>query len=177
MHSDSSKKKRLLVVIDMQEDFIRGSLGTAEAKAIIPAMQEKIKGHDGPLAYTLDTHDEEYLSTSEGAHLPVVHCVKGEAGHRLIAELSDLLGQAECFEKPTFGSVALAERIRDDETIGEVELVGVCTDICVVSNALMIKAMRPELAVFVDPSCCAGSSVERHLASLETMKSCQIEGI
>jgi len=177
MHNNRTKKNRLLVVIDMQEDFVRGSLGTEEAQAIIPAMQEKIRRHDGPLAYTLDTHDEAYLSTSEGAHLPVVHCVKGEAGHRLIGELADLLRGAECFEKPTFGSVALAERIRDDETIDEVELAGVCTDICVVSNALMIKAMRPELPVFVDPTCCAGSSVPRHLASLETMKSCQIEGI
>ncbi|HPY12015.1 MAG TPA: isochorismatase family cysteine hydrolase [Sphaerochaeta sp.] len=177
MNSDSRDKKRLLVVVDMQEDFVRGSLATKEAQAIICAVQEKIKGHNGPLAYTLDTHDEGYLATSEGAHLPVVHCVKGEAGHRLIGELTDLLADGECFEKPTFGSVALAERIRDDETIDEVELVGVCTDICVVSNALLIKAMRPELTVLVDPTCCAGSSVERHLASLETMKSCQIEGI
>ncbi|MCK9548566.1 MAG: cysteine hydrolase [Sphaerochaeta sp.] len=177
MNTDTHKKEHLLVVVDMQEDFVRGSLATDEAKAIIPAMIEKIKGHAGPLAYTLDTHDEEYLSTSEGAHLPVVHCVKGEEGHRLITELAPLLSDAECFEKPTFGSVALAERIRDDKTIEEVELVGVCTDICVVSNALMIKAMRPELVVRVDPSCCAGSTVQRHHASLETMKSCQIEGI
>lgn len=161
----------------MQEDFVRGSLATAEAQAIIPAMIEKIRSHAGPVAYTLDTHDEDYLSTSEGKSLPVAHCVKGTEGHQLIAELRQLLKDAEVFEKPTFGSVELAQRVRDDKALGKVELVGVCTDICVVSNALMIKAMRPGLVVSVDPACCAGSSVGRHLASIETMKSCQIEGL
>lgn len=173
----NSESKRLLVVVDMQEDFVRGSLATAEAQAIVPAMIQKVREHKGPLAYTLDTHGPDYLSTSEGEHLPVVHCVKVEPGHALIEELEGVLAGAEIFEKPTFGSVALAKRIAEDKSLSEVELVGVCTDICVVSNALMIKAMRPEMRVLVDPTCCAGSTVERHLASLETMKSCQIEGI
>lgn len=177
MNNNATESGHLLVVVDMQEDFVRGSLATPEAQAIIPAMIEKIRAHKGPLAYTLDTHSEDYLSTSEGTHLPVVHCVKGEEGHQLIAELRDLLKGAEVFEKPTFGSVTLGERIRDDERLTEVELVGVCTDICVVSNALLIKAMRPELVVRVDPTCCAGTTTERHLASIETMKSCQIEGL
>ncbi len=169
--------EHLLVVVDMQEDFVRGSLATAEAQAIVQAVVDKVRSHVGPLAYTLDTHHEDYLSTSEGRHLPVVHCVKGEAGHRLIAELTLLLENAEVYEKPTFGSVALAKRIEEDPKLASVELVGVCTDICVVSNALMIKAMRPGLEVRVDAACCAGSTPERHNAALETMKSCQIEGL
>ncbi len=168
--------QRLLVIVDMQEDFVRGSLATEEAKAVIPIIQEKIRSHTGPLAYTLDTHQADYLQTSEGRMLPVEHCIKGTEGHQLIAELTDLLADAECFEKDTFGSVALAERVAGDPTLSSVELAGVCTDICVVSNALIIKAMRPELSVNVDASCCAGSTPQRHQAALETMKSCQIEG-
>ncbi len=169
-HSD-----KLLVVIDMQVDFVTGSLGTQEAQAIVPNVVQKVEHYQGNLAYTLDTHQQTYLDSAEGKLLPVRHCIKGEKGHELVEQLKPLLVNAECFEKPTFGSVALAERIRDDRNLAEVELVGLCTDICVVSNALLIKAFRPELAIKVDSRCCAGSTKERHQAALLTLQSCQIE--
>jgi nicotinamidase-related amidase len=167
--------RRLLVVIDMQKDFVSGSLGTAEAQAIVEKVAAKVAKHDGKLAYTLDTHGPEYLETSEGKHLPVLHCIKGEEGHELVDSLKEPLRDALVFEKPTFGSVKLATYIAQDESISSVELVGVCTDICVVSNALLIKAMRPELSVLVDASCCAGTTTLNHEAALQTMRSCQIE--
>jgi nicotinamidase/pyrazinamidase len=170
---DTSKK--LMVIIDMQEDFVRGSLATDEAKAIVSRVVDRVQRHLGPLAYTLDTHDEHYLSTSEGQYLPVVHCVKGERGHALIPELEEALKGAEVFEKHTFGSVDLARRIAEDPSLEAVELMGLCSDICVVSNALMIKAMRPELRVIVDGAASAGSTPERHKAALLTMQSCQID--
>ena len=170
-----SHSRRLLVVIDMQKDFISGSLGTVEAEEVVDKVAAKVAGHKGPLAYTLDTHEADYLKTSEGKHLPVVHCIKGEEGHQLVDQLKEPLKDAMVFEKPTFGSVELATYIAEDETIKEVELVGVCTDICVVSNALLIKAMRPEISVLVDASCCAGTTPDNHEAALKTMHSCQIE--
>ncbi len=151
--------KQLLVVIDMQKkDFVYGSLGTAEAQAVVEKVVAKVKGHKGELAYTLDTHESNYLETNEGKHLPVPHCIKGEEGHQLVDPLKELLKDAMVFEKPTFGSIDLATYIAGDESISQVELIGVCTDICVVSNALLIKAMRPELPVLVDASCCAGTT-------------------
>ena len=169
-----NKNERLLIAVDMQNDFVTGSLGTEEATRIVAGAVNKIKSEEGLLAYTLDTHFEDYLSTSEGRALPVEHCIKGSNGHELIDELKDLLKDAPSFEKYTFGSVALAEYIRDNPEIKEVELFGLCTDICVVSNALMIKAMRPELTVKVDGTISAGTSVEKHNAALDTMESCQI---
>lgn len=179
MFTDSSKplSDTLLVVIDMQKDFVNGSLGTKEAQNIIDNVVSLITKHKGPIAYTLDTHQDNYLETSEGKKLPVRHCIKGEEGHELIDELQLLLKDARCFEKPTFGSVELARAIADDATIKKVELAGVCTDICVVSNALLIKAMRPDLEINVHASCCAGTTDSRHKSALETMSSCQIEVI
>ncbi|MEA4861293.1 Nicotinamidase/pyrazinamidase [bioreactor metagenome] len=177
MSTDSSKPRsdKLLVIIDMQKDFVSGSLGSAEAQAIVQQVQQTILDWDGLLAYTLDTHGNDYLSTSEGKALPVEHCVAGTEGHQLVEDLREPLKDAKVFEKPTFGSVALASWIAGLQALESVVLVGVCTDICVVSNALLIKAMRPELPVRVLSSHCAGSNKERHLAALETMKSCQIE--
>lgn len=177
MSTDSSKShsKSLLVVIDMQQDFISGSLGSKEAEKVVSKVEQKISGHEGLLAYTLDTHQSDYLATSEGRHLAVEHCIKGSEGHSLVPSLQRLLSTAHCFEKPTFGSVALAQWISLHPEISQVQLVGVCTDICVVSNALLIKAFCPELPIVVDSACCAGTSIQAHHAALETMRSCQIE--
>lgn len=174
--TDSTKlpSETLLVVIDMQRDFVTGSLGSPEAQAILSAMCEKIEKHKGPVWYTLDTHGQDYMETKEGLHLPVPHCIKGTQGHDLVPELVPLLKDATCFEKPTFGSIELGKELLSHPEIGKVELVGVCTDICVVSNALLIKAFRPELEVGVDSLCCAGTSVIAHEAALKTMLSCQI---
>lgn len=177
MFTDSSKShsKSLLVVIDMQQDFITGSLGTEEAVNVVSKVERKITQHKGMLAYTLDTHQSDYLATSEGKHLAIEHCIRGSEGHALVPALQTLLSAAYCFEKPTFGSVELAKWISNQSEVGQVELVGVCTDICVVSNALLIKAFCPELPILVDSACCAGTSIQAHQAALQTMKSCQIE--
>ena len=158
----------------MQKDFIDGSLGTEEAVAIVPAVIEKIKEYEdegGIIIYTKDTHYDDYLETREGRHLPVKHCIKGTDGHSVPDEI--LRGHSEIIEKLTFGSVELLDRL-DELQPDSVELIGLCTDICVVSNALLIKAKFPELDVAVDSSCCAGVTPETHAAALTTMKMCQI---
>ena len=171
--------KKFLVAVDLQNDFIDGTLGTKEAVSIIPAAAEKIRGFDGEIFVTLDTHGENYLDTAEGKNLPVRHCVKGSEGWQLNKEIASALAGKKytAVEKPTFGSIDLPELI-EKAAGGEelrVELIGLCTDICVVSNALLIKAYFPEAPVSVDCSCCAGVTVEKHNAALETMSSCQIE--
>lgn len=171
---------RYLIVIDMQNDFVDGALGTPEAQAIAPALVEAVSSFDGEIIFTLDTHGENYLDTQEGKHLPVPHCIKGTQGWELIPALAELQRErrARVFEKPTFGSTELAHYLvacNDEEPIESIELVGVCTDICVVSNALLIKAALPEVAVKVDPALCAGVTPEAHEAALATMASCQIE--
>ena len=158
----------------MQKDFIDGSLGTKEAVAIVPAVIEKIKEYEdegGIIIYTKDTHYGDYLETREGRHLPVKHCIKGTDGHSVPDEI--LRGHSEIIEKLTFGSVELLDRL-DELKPDSVELIGLCTDICVVSNALLIKAKFPELDIAVDSSCCAGVTPETHAAALTTMKMCQI---
>ena len=165
---------KILIVVDMQKDFIDGSLGTAEAVAIVPRVIEKIKQYESEgdtVIYTKDTHFSDYLETREGRHLPVAHCIKGTPGHDIPTEI--LRGHELVFEKLTFGSVELAEYLSGIE-FDEVELIGLCTDICVVSNALMIKAHFPEREVSVDSSCCAGVTPLTHEAALTTMKMCQI---
>ncbi|MBQ2119004.1 MAG: cysteine hydrolase [Clostridia bacterium] len=166
-----------LIAVDLQNDFVTGALGTPEAVSILPAVREKILSHRGPVIFTRDTHAPDYLSTQEGRLLPVLHCVKGTPGWEIVPELADLVQKknALVFDKKTFGSTALASYLREREgEIGEVELIGLCTDICVVSNALTIKAFLPETPVSVDARCCAGVTPEKHAAALETMKSCQI---
>lgn len=173
--------KKFLIVVDMQKDFVDGSLGTKEAQGIVQNVCEKIKGFEGEIICTFDTHDKNYLESTEGKKLPVKHCIKGTEGWKLDENVKSALeGKVyTAVEKPTFGSVKLPEVIRemaqgDDFTV---ELVGLCTDICVVSNALLIKANFPEIEISVDSSCCAGVTPDRHNAALETMKSCQINVI
>lgn len=173
--------KKFLVVVDMQKDFVDGSLGTVEAQGIVSKVCEKIKGFDGEIIVTFDTHFENYLESAEGKKLPVKHCVKGTSGWELDDNVMCALENKEytAVEKPTFGSVKLPEIIRE-KAQGEdfsVELIGLCTDICVVSNALLVKANFPEAHISVDSACCAGVTVESHNAALLTMKSCQIDVI
>ncbi len=170
--------RNVLVVIDMQNDFIDGALGTSEAVAIVPRVVEKIKAYEPQNIYlTRDTHYENYMETQEGRNLPVEHCIKDTHGWQLRAEIAEAAQGATIVDKPTFGSVELAGKLmveRAQEGL-EIELVGLCTDICVVSNALLFKAAMPEAPIKVDASCCAGVTPEKHRAALETMRSCQIE--
>lgn len=167
--------KKILLVIDFQNDFIDGSLGTKEAHAIIGNVVKKIDSYEEKNRFaTQDTHFEDYLSTQEGKNLPVLHCQKSTFGWEIRKEAQ--LGFAKIFEKNSFGSVELAQFVKAQD-VDEVELIGICTDICVVSNALLIKAFAPEVKIKVDVSCCAGVTPESHLAAIETMKSCQIEMI
>lgn len=172
------KMRKILVVVDMQNDFIDGALGTPEAVAIVGNVKAKIRSYEQPNIFvTMDTHGPDYLQTQEGRNLPVEHCIKGTEGWQLRGEIDELLtDEAHIYEKPTFGSVRLAEdlsRIAAGEDI-EIELIGLCTDICVSSNALLLKASMPEVKISVDPSCCAGVTPELHESALKTMSSCQI---
>lgn len=170
---------KLLVVVDMQNDFIDGALGTPEAQAIVPGVVEKMKEFDGTILATQDTHSEDYLNTQEGRKLPVAHCIRGTKGWELRPEIAKEL-TTEPVEKPTFGSMDLIERIRalqEEEAIDSVTLVGLCTDICVISNAMLIKAAFPELPVQVEADLCAGVTPQSHENALEAMKMCQIEVI
>jgi len=169
--------RKILVVVDMQNDFIDGALGTKEAVRIVDSVIKKIKEYDIKDIYaTRDTHGTDYLSTQEGKNLPVEHCIKGTKGWEIRNEIAELLKDAVIVDKPTFGSIELADllsKANEKEEL-EIELVGLCTDICVVSNALLLKAKMPEVKISVDETCCAGVTVESHKAALETMKMCQI---
>ena len=163
--------KKTLIVIDMQKDFVDGSLGTSEAVAILDNVKNKIeeyKKNGDEIIFTRDTHQEDYMSTNEGKYLPVVHCVEGTPGWEIYEGL--YVDGADIINKPSFGYTGWA-----DYSFEEVELIGLCTDICVISNALIIKALFPEIKVSVDSSCCAGVTPEKHEAALETMRSCQVE--
>ena len=171
--------KKFLIVVDMQKDFVDGSLGTKEAQAIIDNSVREISEFDGEIIATLDTHFDNYLDTAEGRKLPVIHCVKDTAGWQIdgrIREALDKKGYTQII-KYTFGSTLLPEIIRN-KTNGEefsAELIGLCTDICVVSNALLLKANFPEMSISVKADCCAGVTPDLHRSALETMKSCQID--
>lgn len=172
---------KFLVVVDMQKDFIDGALGTQEAVAIVPKVVEKIKGFNGKIIATMDTHHENYLDTQEGKMLPVPHCIKMAAGWEMNGDIAKAIEESgnpyEIYMKPTFGSVRMATNVaaaNDKEPIDEVVLVGLCTDICVVSNALLLKAFMPEVKVTVDAACCAGVTPESHLSALKTMQMCQV---
>ncbi|MEH2941378.1 isochorismatase family cysteine hydrolase [Lachnospiraceae bacterium KK002] len=170
--------RKILVVVDMQKDFIDGSLGTEEAQAIVNHVIKKMKSYEKSDIYlTRDTHGEDYLETAEGKKLPVVHCVKDTEGWQLHPEIEALAEPSHIIDKPTFGSLGLMELLKQEnerETL-ELELAGLCTDICVVSNALLLKAAMPEITIRVDASCCAGVTPESHKAALLTMGMCQIE--
>ena len=174
----SMNKERItmnvLIVIDMQNDFIDGALGTKEAEAIVPRVVEKIRNFDGMVLATRDTHEADYLQTQEGKNLPVEHCIRGKNGWELRSEIQELIS-TEVIDKPTFGSRKLAEFLKKQETeIDSITLVGLCTDICVISNAMVLKAFMPEIPITVDASCCAGVTPESHERALEAMKVCQI---
>lgn len=170
--------KKILAVIDMQNDFIDGALGTAEAAGIVEKVVDKIRSYPAGCIYaTRDTHGEDYIETSEGRYLPVKHCIKGTKGWEIRPEVAQAMPQAVIIDKPTFGSKELAQRLFEEsqkEEI-EIELAGLCTDICVVTNALLLKTQLPEVKISVDASCCAGVTPESHEAALLTMKMCQIE--
>ena len=169
--------KKILIVVDMQNDFIDGALGTKEAEQIVEPVMHKIKEYNtGNIYATRDTHGTDYLSTQEGKNLPVEHCVKGTKGWEIRAEIAELLDGAVIVDKPSFGSLELAELLYEENKKEEleIELIGLCTDICVVSNAILLKAKMPEVKISVDASCCAGVTPESHAAALETMKMCQI---
>lgn len=170
---------KYLIVVDMQNDFITGSLGTKEAEAILPKVIQKVENYDGKVIFTKDTHTSDYLNTQEGKNLPVKHCILGEKGWLLDKSLEDMAEKKgfRIYNKPTFGCVELAADLKDEnnrEAIEEIELCGLCTDICVISNALMLKAFMPEVPITVDADCCAGVTVQSHKNALEAMKMCQI---
>lgn len=167
----------LLIVVDMQNDFIDGPLGTAEAQAVVRKVAEKIRAFRGRILATRDTHPQNYLGTLEGKYLPVPHCIHGTPGWELNPEISVLLQEVP-IDKPAFGSPALGERLQEldkEEKITKITLVGLCTDICVISNALLCKAFLPEIPVAVDAACCAGVTPKSHLRALEAMEACQVE--
>ncbi|MCD8249902.1 MAG: cysteine hydrolase [Lachnospiraceae bacterium] len=168
--------QNILVVVDMQNDFIDGALGTKEAVAIVPRVAEKIRNFPGRVIFTRDTHEQNYMNTQEGQHLPVPHCIRGTEGWQISPELT-VFCKEEPVDKPTFGSVELGALLRqanEEETIESITFVGLCTDICVISNALLAKAYLPEVPVVVDASCCAGVTPESHQTALNAMKACQI---
>ncbi len=163
----------VLIVVDMQNDFIDGALGTKEAMKIVPRVAEKIKEFDGTVLFTRDTHETDYLQTQEGRKLPVEHCIRNTEGWQL-APAIEALRTTTPIDKPTFGSIALCEKLKELNP-ESVTLVGLCTDICVISNAMLIKANFPEIPVLVIENCCAGVTPESHARALEAMKMCQIE--
>lgn len=169
--------KNLLVVVDMQNDFIDGALGSPEAVAIVPSVREKIESFQGCVWFTRDTHAEDYLDTQEGKHLPVRHCIKDTEGWQICDALLPFAEHASVIDKPSFGSVELCETLAREhqaDPIEKIVLVGLCTDICVISNAMLLKAYLPETVIAVDAACCAGVTPESHERALQAMASCQI---
>ena len=165
---------KFLIVVDMQNDFISGSLGSKLAEAIVPGVVKKVENYDGKVIFTRDTHFADYMNTQEGRKLPVEHCVKDTAGWEICNELKPYAETV--IDKITFGSVELPSVIKNfGEEIEEIELCGLCTDICVISNAMILKAAFPEVKVSVDGKCCAGVSEESHQTALDAMRAVQIE--
>ena len=164
---------KLLIVVDMQNDFIDGALGTPEALAILPHVKDRIEGFDGKVIFTRDTHSENYMDTQEGKNLPVPHCIKNTDGWQIRAEL-DALRTTEVLDKLTFGSKDLVEVIGREENVESITFLGLCTDICVISNVLLTKAFYPEIPLLVDAKGCAGVTPESHRNALAAMKMCQV---
>ncbi len=171
--------KHFLIVVDIQNDFVDGALGTKEAEGIIDAACQKIKDFDGEIFVTFDTHFEDYMKTAEGKKLPVEHCIKGTDGWQLNDKIQKALSGKKytAVEKLTFGSVELPDLIRKSASDSDfdITLIGLCTDICVVSNALILKANFYDKNIIVDKNCCAGVTVESHNSALTTMQMCQID--
>lgn len=171
--------QNLLIVVDMQNDFIDGALGTAEAVAIVPNVKKKIEEFDGMVLFTRDTHESNYMDTQEGKNLPVPHCIRGTEGWEIRKELDDLR-KTEPIDKVTFGSSELGKKLLDinaEEQIESITFIGLCTDICVISNVMIAKAFLPEVPIMVDANCCAGVSVETHENALSAMEVCQVKVI
>lgn len=167
---------KFLIVVDMQVDFISGSLGSDLARAIVPQVVEKVKDFDGVVIFTRDTHTPAYLQTREGKHLPVPHCIKDTEGWQICKELRPYVKKV--IDKETFGSVELPQVIKGyGESVDSIELCGLCTDICVISNAMLLKAAFPEVDIRVDGTCSAGVTVESHNTALNAMRAVQIEVI
>lgn len=169
--------QKVLIVVDMQNDFIDGALGTAEAVAIVPNVKKKIEDFEGTVLFTRDTHGDDYMETQEGRNLPVPHCIKGSQGWEIRPEL-EALRKTEAIDKVTFGSSELGGvlvALNKEEAIEEITFVGLCTDICVISNVMIAKAFLPEVPIVVDSACCAGVSVATHENALEAMKVCQVK--
>ena len=165
---------KILVVVDMQKDFVDGALGSAEAVAIVPKVKALIEGFDGEVYFTRDTHFENYMSTEEGKYLPVPHCIKDTEGWQIIPEL-DALRTTEPIDKLTFGSKELVALLAEKQDIESITFCGLCTDICVISNALLVKANYPEIPLYVVANACAGVTPESHHNALNAMKMCQVE--
>lgn len=170
---------KYLIVVDMQNDFIDGALGSEAARAVVPNVVKKIAEYSGRVIFTRDTHKSDYPNTQEGRRLPVVHCVKGTFGHEICRELKCFVAKAAAVvDKPTFGSTELPRVIGGlGDKVEEIELCGLCTDICVISNAMILKAAFPETRVIVDSACCAGVSRESHETALAAMRAVQIDVI
>lgn len=169
---------KFLIVVDMQNDFIDAALGTKEAVAIVPAVAKKIAEYrktGNQVIFTRDTHQKNYMETQEGKNLPVMHCIEGTDGWQISKELE--VGESKIFNKPSFGSMELADYVASLNDIEEIELIGLCTGICVISNAFILKAKMPEVKITVDSSCCACVTPESHQTALNAMKLCQINVI
>lgn len=170
--------KKILIVVDMQNDFIDGALGTSEAQTIVSKVEDKIKNFDGDIYYTRDTHKENYLETMEGRNLPVKHCIEYTDGWKIRPEVMAASEGKKVIviDKPTFGSMELLESIceEDKDSIESITLIGLCTDICVISNAMNLKTRFWEIPIIVDSNCCAGVTPQSHNNAIEAMKMCQI---
>lgn len=179
------EKKKVLIVVDVQNDFVYGSLGTLEAQAVVPNIVKKVEEYrskEDVIIFTKDLHYDNYLETAEGKKLPVPHCIAGTAGYDIIPELNaDSVVNKQIYAKETFGypwdHAAWLGWLRDAKPVYEVEIIGVCTDICVVTNALVLKTYYPDIDITVDASCCAGTTPDKHKAALDVMESCQINVI
>ena len=171
----------VLVVVDMQKDFVDGALGTKEACAIVPFVKARIEEavqKEETILFTRDTHEENYMETQEGQRLPVPHCIRNTAGWEIVEELLPYTEQSQPVDKPTFGSVDLCSALQivnEKLPVEKVTLIGLCTDICVISNAFTVKSFLPEVPLIVDASCCAGVTPESHKTALQSMKTCQIK--
>ena len=168
----------ILVIVDMQKDFIDGALGTAEAVAIVPAVVEKVKGFQGDILFTRDTHFDDYMDTQEGRNLPVPHCIRGTEGWQICKELQPYTESREILDKVTFGAMELGsmlQQMHEEEAISSITFVGLCTDICVISNVMIAKAFLPEVPIIVDAACCAGVTPASHENALAAMRMCQVQ--
>jgi nicotinamidase/pyrazinamidase len=166
----------ILIVSDMQNDFIDGALGTPEAQAIVDKVIQRMRAFDGRVINIRDTHDSAYFSTQEGRKLPVRHCIRGTEGWQLHPKI-EALRREDPVDKHVFGSAALGQRLAKEnreDPIGSITLVGLCTDICVISNAMILRAFLPETEIIVDAACCAGATPQGHLTALDAMKACQV---